>query len=185
MKKDYKIAAFVVIIFITALTLTSGISKDEIRYGGDRDLVEELYGQAVKQNDNLESIEDDIEKFYKNRNEAIEKYNSFISYNNRYYADARSKAATIADAATKQRANDLISKSEAAYNTKTIDWKNTIAGLNANEKELTDLHTLLKIMVTEPMIAKYQATGLPDNAKLKEANNDLLKVIEIIKAITK
>jgi hypothetical protein len=185
MNKTNKIAAFVVIITITALTLTSGISKDGIRYGGDRDLVDELYGQAVKQNDKLESIEDDIEKFYKNRNEAIEKYNSFVSYNNRYYSDARSKAATIADAATKQRANDVISKSEAAYNAKTIDWKNVLAALNANEKELNDLHALLKIMITEPMIAKYQATGLPDNAKLKETNSDLLKVIEKIKAITK
>ncbi len=183
MKKYYKIAAFMLAITITAVTLTSGIRKDY--NGGGRDLVEELFEQAVKQNNSLESIEDDIEKFYKNRNEAIEKYNSYVAYNNRYYTDAKSKAATIAEAATKQRANDIISKSEAAYKAKTAEWQNTIATLNANEKILTDLHALLEIIITEPMIEKYQNSGLPDNTKIKEANSDLLKVIEKIKAITK
>ena len=65
------------------------------------------------------------------------------------------------------------------------NWQNTIATLNANEKELTDLHALLEIMIAGTMIEKYQTTGFPDNAKLKEANGDLLKVIEKIKAITK
>lgn len=182
MKKYYKIAAFILAIAITAVTLTSGIRKDYS--GGGRDLVDELYEQAVKQNNSLESIEDDIEKFYKNRNEAIEKYNSYIAYNNRYYTDAKSKAATINNAATKQRANDIISKSEAKYKFKITDWQNTIAALNANERELNDLHALLKILITEPMIEKYQTSGLPDNARLKEANGDLLIVIEKIKAIT-
>ncbi len=185
MKKVYRITAFVMVIAITAIILTSGIKKDYSRSGGGRDLVEELYDQAVKQNDDLESIEDGIEKFYKNRNEAIEKYNSFTSYNNRYYTDARAKAATIADAATKQRAYDLISKSEATYKAKTANWENSIAALNANEKELTNLHALLEIMIANTMIEKYQTSALPDNAKLKEANGDLLKLIEKIKAITK
>ena len=94
MKKVYRIVAFVVVIAITAVTLTSGIRKDY--NGGGRDLVDELYEQAVKQNDNLESIEDGIGKFYKKREEAIEKYNSFTFYNNRYYTDAKSKVATMA-----------------------------------------------------------------------------------------
>ena len=183
MKKYFKIAAFMLAIIVTALTLTSGVTK-ESRYGGGRDLVEELYDQAVKQNDNLKSIEEGIEKFYKNKEDAIEKYNSFTSYNNRYYADAKSKAATIADAATKQKANDIISKSEAAYRTKTADWQNTIAALNANERELNDLHALLQVLITEPIIAKFQNSELPNSAKAKEVNGELLKVIEKIKAIT-
>ena len=170
-------------IAIIAITLTSGGIK-ESRSGGGRDLVEELYDQAVKQNDNLKSIEDGIEKFYKNKNEALEKYNSFTSYNNRYYADAKSKASTIADAATKQKANDIISKSEAVYRTKTADWQNTIAALNTNERELNNLHALLQILITEPIIGKYQNSELPNSTKTKEANSELLKVIEKIKAIT-
>ncbi|MEI2737346.1 MAG: hypothetical protein V9F01_01010 [Chitinophagaceae bacterium] len=100
------------------------------------------------------------------------------------YSDARLKAAMIADATTKQRANDIISKSETAYKAKITDWQTTIASLNNSVRELNDLHELLKITITEPMIAKYQS-GLPDNAKLKESNDDLLKVIGKIKAITR
>ncbi|MEI2737347.1 MAG: hypothetical protein V9F01_01015 [Chitinophagaceae bacterium] len=84
MKKVYSIAALVAIVTVAVVTLTSGIENDYRSGGGDRNLVDELYEQAVKQNDNLESIEDDIENFYKKRNEAMEKYNGFVAYNNRY-----------------------------------------------------------------------------------------------------
>jgi hypothetical protein len=185
MKKNLKVAAFLVVIIVTAITLTSGITKEDSRSGGGKDLVEELYLQTVRQNDNLKSVEDDIDKFYKKRNEAIEKYSIFISYNNRYYNDARVNAATINDAANKQKANDIINKSEAAYKNKMADWQNAVSALNASEKELNDQHTLLKIMITEPMIAKYQYSDMPDNNKIKEAYMDLLKVIEKIKILTK
>lgn len=180
MKKYFKIAAFAAAVLLIAITLTSGIDKSR---GGYKDLVEEFYDQAVKQNSDLEMIEDDIENFYKKREDAIEKYNSFTSYNNRYYADAKARAATIADAAIKQRAGDHINKSETAYRAKMVNWQSSIAILNNNEKELSDLHTLLKVMTATPVIEKYQQNYLPDNGKLNEANADLLKVIEKIKAI--
>jgi len=182
MKKYVKIVTFAAAVLLIAITLTSGIDKSR---GGYKDLVEEFYDQAVKQNSNLETIEDDIENFYKKREDAIEKYNSFTSYNNRYYADAKAKAATIADATTKQRAGDHINKSETAYRAKMANWQNSIVTLNNNERELRDLHVLLKIMIATPVIEKYQQNNLPDNSKLNEANTDLQKVIEKIKAITK
>lgn len=182
MKKYVKIVTFAAAVLLIAITLTSGIDKSR---GGYKDLVEEFYDQAVKQNSNLETIEDDIENFYKKREDAIEKYNSFTSYNNRYYADAKAKAATIADATTKQRAGDHINKSETAYRAKMANWQNAIVTLNNNERELSDLHILLKIMIATPVIEKYQQNNLPDNSRMNEANADLLKVIEKIKAITK
>jgi len=185
MKRIIRIAAFIVVIATTVIILTAGTTKEYRSDGGDRDLVEELYDQAVKQNSNLESLEEDIEKFYKKKDEAMGKYNSFVYYNSRYYTDAKSKASRITDAATRQKTNDIISKSETAYNAKLTNWQNTIATLNAGEKELSDLHVLLKIATTEPMIQKYQNTSLPDNSKLNEANSDLQRLIERIKAINR
>ena len=183
MRKAYKFLAFAAGIAIVIVTLTSGISK-EYSGGGYKDLVEELYDQAVKQNDNLKSIEDGIDKFEKKKEEALAKYNSFTSYNYRYYNDAKAKATTITDATTKQKAIDIISKSEIRYNNKLTEWKLAIAALNTRETELNDLHALLKITITEQMIDKYQTTELPDNSKLKEATNDLPGLIQKIKAIT-
>jgi hypothetical protein len=184
MRKVLKIAAFIAIIVISAITLTAGISKDGSRTGGYKDLVDELYEQAVNQNSNLETIEEDIQKFYKKKEDALEKYNSYIAYNNRYYTDAKSKTNQIVDANTKQKALELINKSEANYKIKLSDWQNTITSLQNNEKELNDLHNLLKITVTEPMIQKFQGT-LPDNTKLKESSNDLQQITLKIKAITR
>jgi hypothetical protein len=183
MRKASKVAAFIAVITIAIITLTAGISKDGSRTGGYKDLVDELYDIAIKQNSNLETIEDDIEKFYKKKEDALEKYGSYTAYNNRYYTDAKSKANQIADATTKQKALDLLNKSEGAYKTKMVDWQNTIVSLNNSEKELNDLRNLLKITVTEPMIQKFQSS-LPENIKLKESSSDLQQIILKIKAIT-
>jgi hypothetical protein len=185
MKNIFKISGFAAIIGITLIALTSGTSKEYNSDGGYKDLVEELYAQAVKQDNNLGSIEDDIEKFYKKKEEAVEKYNSFVSYNNRYYSDARSNTGTIGDASYKQRAADLILKSENSFKTKLTDWQDAINSLNTNEKMLSDLHTFLKIIITMPMIEKYQATAFPDDGKLKDVNKELQELIDKIKAITK
>lgn len=185
MKKVYQTITLIVLVSAAAVTLSSGISKEIRSDGGGRDLVEELYEQAVKQNDNLKAIEDGIDRFYKKREDAMEKFNSYTYYNSRYYADAKAKAAPIADSSAKQKATDMIFKSENKLAAKLAEWKNTIAVMDANEKQLRDLHALLKITVTVPMIEKYQADNLPDYSKLKEAGDELRTVIEKIKAITK
>lgn len=182
MKKYFKWAALATAVLVTVITLTSGIDK---RSGGYKDLVDEFYGQAVKQNSNLESIEDGITAFYKKREDALEKYNSFTSYNSRYYADARSHINTIPDAATKQRAADLVNKSEAAYLAKLSNWQTSITSLNSKERELKSLHELLKLVIATPVMENYQQNNLPDNSKLNETNGDLQQLIEKIKAITK
>ena len=183
MRKTYPLAALAGLLLIVFIVLTSGDYKG--RYdGGYKDMVDELYSQAVKQNENLETIEDDIEKFYKKKSEALEKYNSYTAYNNRYYTDARANAASIADTATRQKAYALITKVENRYKAKTAGWQATIASLNKNEKELKDLHTLLKIVVTEPLMEKYQNNNLPESGKANEANSDLQQLIQKIKAIT-
>ena len=182
MKKFLKPAAFVAVILVTLIVLTSGIDK---RSGGYKDLVDEFYEQAVKQNSNLKSIEEGIDAFYKKREDALEKYNSFTAYNSRYYADARSHANTIPDATTKQRAAELVNKSEAAYLTKLSNWQSSITSLNSKERELKSLHELLKLMIATPVIENYQQNNLPGNSKLNEANGDLQQLVEKIKAITR
>lgn len=183
MRKTYPLAALAGLLLVVFIVLTSGDYKG--RYdGGYKDLVDELYSQAVKQNENLETIEEDIEKFYKKKSEALEKYNSYTAYNSRYYADARANAASIADTATRQKAYALITKGENRYKAKTAGWQATIASLNKNEMELKDLHTLLKIVVTEPLMEKYQNNNLPESSKANEANSDLQQLIQKIKAIT-
>lgn len=156
MKKIFTIGAFVVVATVTTIILTAGISNDRYN-GGGKDLVQELYEQAVKQNDALETIEDDIDKFYKKRQEALEKYNAYHSYHSRYYQDAKSTAAGITDMAAKQRANDIITQSETRYNARIANWQSAIATLTASEKELNGLHSLLKIMISEAMIDNPKA----------------------------
>lgn len=188
MKKIFKPLFLTAGIALLLITLSSGTSEipgsPERTNGGYRDMVEELYDQAVKQNDNLKSIEESIDKFEKKKADAMGRYNSFTSYNNRYYTDAKAKAATITDATARKKATDLIAQSEARYNSRLSDWRATITDLAIKEKELDDLHSLLMIVTTEPMISKYQSTELPDSQKLKDAANDLPGIIERIKAIT-
>jgi hypothetical protein len=184
MRKTYSFAALAGILLVIFVMLSSGDIKS--RYdGGGRDMVEELYYQAVKQNESLEAIEDDIEKFYKKKQEALEKYSSYSSYNSRYYYDAKANVAGITDAATRQKATDILTVSETRYKTSVAEWERNITSLQVKEKELNDLHSLLKIMFSEKMINRYQSGNFPDGSKLNEANNELQSVIEKIKAITR
>lgn len=185
MKKYFKLAAFAAAITIALIVLPSGITKDKYDGGGYKDLVDELYDQAVKQNDNLETIEEDINKFYKNKQEAVERYTSYINYNSRYYQDARAKTSSISNADTKQRGNDIILKSEAAYKAKVAELEMAMNTLITKERQLKDLHTLLKITITEPMINKSQNSSLPDKNKLNEASGELQQILDKIKTITK
>lgn len=183
MRKAISFTALAGIFLLLFILLTSGDIKS--RYdGGSKDLVDELYFQAVKQNNNLEAIEEGIEKFYKKKSEAMEKYNSFTAYNSRYYSDARANANNIADTSTRKKAFEIITKGETRYRSKLAGWQSIITSLNKNEKELSDLHNLLKILVTEPMMEKHQQNNLPESSKALEANDDLQKVIQKIKAIT-
>ena len=182
MKRILTMGLAILLASATIITLSAGDVK---RPGGSRDMVEELYDQAAKQRDDLEEIEESIEKFHRKKYEALEKYNSYIAYNNRYYTDAKARAATISDPAVKQKANDLLGKSEGRYKANLAEWENNIASMNNKERELSDLHSLLELMVTEPIIAKYQGSNKPDISKLKEANTDLQSVIERIKVLTK
>lgn len=185
MKKIYLLPAVGCIALFFLILLTSGISKEKGYDGGGRDLVEEVYEQAVKQSNNLESIEEGIGKFLKKKDEALEKYNSYVSYNNRYYQDARTNAGHISDAGTRQRAMDRINQGETRYRAGLNEWQNTINNLNAREKELNDLHILLKILVTGPLMEKYQASEFPDMGKATEAGKDLQTVTDRIREITK
>lgn len=184
MKKIIRLSLLLLVTTISVTLLTSGISKKMTDGGGFKDIVDELYDQAVKQNNNLQSIEDGIEKFYRKKNDALEKYNSFTNYNSRYYSDARAKAGNISDTAARKKAFDIINRSETTYRTTLSGWQNNIAVMNAQEKELNDLHTLLKIMISEPAIKKYQDGNFPDDSKLKEAGNDLQSIIRRIREIT-
>jgi hypothetical protein len=182
MKKNYSLAVLC-LLMVTVITLTSGISKSD--KGGYGDIVERLYSQEVKRNGTLKNIEESIDAFYRKKEASLEKFNGFSYQNNEYYKDANARANIITDAAAKQKALDIIRKSEEAYRANVASWQGLITTLNNNERQLKDLHQLLKITVTIPVIEAYQKTELPSTTDATTTNNELLKIIEAIKTITK
>ncbi|MBP8244161.1 MAG: hypothetical protein KAX45_06465, partial [Chitinophagaceae bacterium] len=77
-----------------------------------------------------------------------------------------------------------ISKSENNYRTSLSDWQNRINSLNAKERELVNLQSLLQITVSESMIAKYQSGNFPDNTRFKEAAAEIESIINRLKTLT-
>ena len=170
MKKKILIFSSILAAVLTIILLSSGISKESRYDGGGNDLVQDL--------------QESISKFYKKKNEALEKYNSFTSYNSRYYSDARQKMEQITDTVSKKKALTLISKSENNYRSSLSDWQNRINSLNAKERELVNLQSLLQITVSESMIAKYQSGNFPDNTRFKEAAAEIESIINRLKTLT-
>ncbi len=184
MKKNLLLLSTSLLALFAIILLSSGTSKDSRYDGGGNDLVQELYEQAVKQNEQLQDLQESISKFYKKKNEALEKYNSYTSYNSRYYSDARQKMEQITDTVSKKKAMALISKSENNYRSSLSDWQNRINSLNAKERELVNLQSLLQITVSESMIAKYQSGNFPDNTRFKEASAEIEYITNRLKTLT-
>lgn len=67
MKKKILIFSSILAAVLTIILLSSGISKESRYDGGGNDLVQELYDQAVKQNEQLQDLQESISKFYKKK----------------------------------------------------------------------------------------------------------------------
>ena len=145
-------------------------------YSRNSNLAEELYQELVEKDEELKKLESDISALEPRANELVGGFNAYQSKSNSYYEGANYHTRTISDSALKNRIDALLSKSQARSSMKA-------ASLNALMKEMTlrngtlkDHHTVLKIVLTLPIIEKYQNQNLPSQVPFK----NFIKTQEVI-----
>lgn len=135
------------------------------------DLTEELYQELVDKTPALKKLEDDIAAFNKKPNELAEKFNTFDGKSNNYYLSANTKASTITDSLLKNKMLLLITNSQNQYLSKTAEHNSLLTLVSQKSTNLNDQHSVLKIILTLPIIEKFQNDDIPD----KKEFLDLLK----------
>lgn len=146
-------------------------------YSRSGDLTEELYQELVGKTPALKKLEDDLEAFIPKPNDLKDKFNQYDNKSNTYYSSANHKAAAISDSLLKQKIISLIMKSNNKYSAKTTELYSLLKQISKHDATLHDHHSVLKIVLTLPMIEKYQDDNKPNNKEFKDLINQQEKLI--------
>ncbi|QSB25888.1 hypothetical protein [Flavobacterium sp. CLA17] len=159
--------------------LQDGAAINIGRYRSNDDLPEELYQELVSKNIELKKLETQLEDF--NTRDTL---NIFYNYNGKsenYYTSAKSYANSIKDSILKNKVLDLLKNSDEKYNKKITELNQLVESIYQKQRDIRDYHSALKIVLTIPLIEKYQKDNLPKKSpfeKVIENQNLLLEKIK-------
>lgn len=154
-------------------------SIDIGRFKRGGDLVGQLYEDLVNKSPELKNLEEDLQGL--NPRDTIEIFNNYDRKSDFYYRAAEANAEGIRDSILKKKILNLISSSATKYDTKKAEVQNLVSTINQKRTEITNYYTALKIILTLPLIEKYQKDHLPQKSpfeKVIEKENQLLEKVK-------
>jgi hypothetical protein len=193
--KILTVFVFSVIISCNKKEENNTVKKDEIpealkednsslkRYSRKNgDLINELYSDLVEKSEELQNLENEIEKF--NPNETIYEFNNYNIKSRDYYSSSKSLANRINDSILKNRILALLKKSNNQYLSKENEFDTIISKVIDREKSIEDYHNVLKVVLTLPILEKYQNENMPNKQKLEKIIQKEDSIIEATKKLT-
>lgn len=151
------------------------------RYEGD--LVNALYEELVSKDPKLKDLEKRIESLYGKKNDSLLEYERFKVKNESYYSSANIHASGIQDSVLKTKIKAMIENSESKFNNKILGMQELKTKLAKNEVSINDAHIFLKIILTGPVMVKYQNENFPSSKPIESVtkeSDDLLKKITVL-----
>ncbi len=152
----------------TPQALQDGNSELKSFTRSSNDLTEELYQELVDKTPALKKLEEDINALQPKQSVVEETYNKYVGKSSMYYANASTKASTIKDSLLKRKIINLITNSNNQYINKTKNLTSLLHHISGNTSSLVDHHLVLKIVLTLPLIEKYQNDNPPDKKEFKD-----------------
>lgn len=149
--------------------------------GGD--LVDEIYNELLEKRPELKSLENDIDAHRSAAHDSLSKYNRYEMRSVWFYQAANSQINSITDSALKTQMRDVIAQSQLRYKGKMADIDKMIAELGKKDTSLNNYHTVMKLMITLPVMEQFQNDELPDDKILHKVNADKQKLIDRTKAL--
>jgi hypothetical protein len=146
-------------------------------YARSGDLTEDLYEELVEQQPALRKLEDDFEAYYPKLDELKKKYDQYDAKSNNYYASAHQKALTITDSLLKKKVNALIAASKDKYTSRSAAFNSLLQEISHNNTAMSDYHTVLKVVLTLPVMEKFQEEKQPDKKDFRNLIKEQKKLI--------
>ncbi len=131
------------------------------------DLLEDLYSELVSKDNDLQALEDQIAALNENQIDSSAAFQNYDNKNQAYFFSADRHLAGISDSLVRDEMKALLAKSLAKYNALSTKHHELVGLIAAKNLRIADLHTVLKIVKTLPLIEKYQVEHLPSSKSLK------------------
>jgi peptidoglycan hydrolase CwlO-like protein len=140
------------------------------------DLVQALYEEVVSRSAELEDLEKQIEAIKKQWPDSSDAFKKFNEKNNSYYRSADKNIETIRDSVLRKRIRAMVTESRKHYADSITTWTNMDSLIVRRTAMVNDLHALLKIAKTLPLIEEFQKNNTPATKPGEEVikNYDLL-----------
>lgn len=169
MRKKILLSIIIITLFSCKKETVKPESKKEIpealedksfsRGSSRGNLVEELYQDLVSKSPELQKLETEIDNF--KTDEVQKKFYNYNSKSENYYSSAKYQAKDIKDSITRKKNLAFIEKSNNQYFEKNEEITGLFKTINDKQKSIEDCHTVLKIVLTMPIMVKYQNENLP------------------------
>lgn len=147
----------------------------------DVGLVSLLYKDLVEKSAELQGLENDIENL--NSNDSLDEYYKYDIKSKDYYLSSLNISEEINDSVLKNKVIALIEKSKINYSAKTKELNEIMSKIKDKNKSIDDYHNVLKIVLTLPIIEKYQLQNLPKEEKYIKVFKKQDSIIEKTKTL--
>jgi len=151
----------------------------------DDDLVESLYNELAEKTPELRQLEDQIDHLRGSEDDSTETFVNYHAKNESYFNSAGQHAGNIKDSILRDKIKLLIAGSVSRYNSSISLHNDLLKSIATKDLALRDLHLVLKITKTLPLIGKYQKDNLPSTGSLKGFLKELDKTIKYADTLTK
>jgi hypothetical protein len=151
----------------------------------DGDLVNNIYNELLKDSPDLKEVENQISLLRRSTGDSLLPFQEFDSKNRQYYLSAGNQLATVKDSALRGMIKKLLDSSSRNYQASVGKHNELRETVDFKSSTLSDLHILLKISTTIPIIEDYQKKNIPSTESMDKLIKDYNRVIEKTKSITK
>ena len=152
---------------------------------GYDNLIESLYSELVNKNIDLKKLEEKIDELNKSKRDSSNSFYEFNEKNQSYFNAANTQISGIKDSLLKDKMKLLIAANLTKYNSTISKHNDLLKMIEAKNLSIADLHTVLKIVKTLPLIDHYQKENLPNIKSLEGYIKQQDEVIQLADTLSK
>lgn len=152
---------------------------------GYEDLVAELYYEQVSKDNELKALEDNLNTLSNSKGDSTRAFENFNDKNKRYFSAAKSHIDAITDSLLRDKMERLLADQMSKYNALTAVHTDLLKRMDEKQVTLNDLHNLLMVVKTLPLIANYQQHNLPGTRPMENYIRQQDVVIKMADTLSK
>ena len=146
---------------------------------GYDDIIESLYKELADKTPELKDLEIRLNALSTSKSDSTEQFDEYNGKNQSYYNSANNHLKQINDSTLRKKMKALISSSLTRYNSVVYPHTELFKSIDKQTMTLDDLHEMLIITTTLPLIEKYQNTNLPTTKSINGYLIQLNKAVQI------